>query len=82
MSNSRDAYGPYPSRNPILYRDVNRDTLRQPLHLTTHRKIAADEQALLMTPDYDSNHFGNMLGYGWVTGAEAPRQYFLRDGIR
>jgi type II secretory pathway pseudopilin PulG len=80
MSNSRGRDGPYPPRNPILDRDGNRYTLRQPLHLTTHRKIAADEQALLDI--YGSRLFGNKLDNGWVTGAEAPRQYFLRKGIR
>lgn len=83
MSNSRDAYGPYlEDRAPILDREGNRYTLRQPLHLTTHRKIAADEQALLITPYYNSYHFGNMLGNGWVSGAKVPKQYFLREGIR
>ena len=83
MSNSRDAYGPYlEDRAPILDRDGNRYTLRQSLHLTTYRKIAADEQALLNTPHYDSRHFGDKLGSGWVTGAKVPDQYFLRKGIR
>jgi hypothetical protein len=82
MANARPAFGPYPSREPILDRAGNRYTLRQPLHLTTHRKIAPDEQALLNLPDYNSRFFGNHSANGWVTGEPVPRQYFLRRGVR
>jgi len=82
MSNKRDSVGGYPGRLPLLDRVGTRYTLRQSLHLTTHRKIAPDELALLNIPGYDSRFFGNHTGKDWVTGEEVPRQYFLRKGIR
>ena len=80
MGNDRDVAGPYPRREPILDRVGNRYRLRQPLHLTTHRKIAADELALLSR--YDSRYFGNISKSGWVTGEPVPRQYFLRRRVQ
>jgi len=80
MGNDRDVAGPYPRREPILDRVGNRYTLRQPLHLTTHRKIAPDELALLSR--YGSSYFGNISTSGWVTGEPVPRQYFLRRMVQ
>ena len=62
----------------LLVRYGNRYFLLQPLHLTTHRLLAYDERKVREL--YGMNLFGGPVD--WVTGAEVPRQYFLRERIR